>query len=179
MADFSSLATHLQLDILNKAKIKFFDHPVTYGKFFEINDLYRYGRGDYLKYPNYVVIILTSNSGQEQKLRTRNGRIYFLEGPNQWDELSNTFVEDTIVSLKIEYNYNIQDRENVILDTKDEGYIGRTEIIETSGGSKASLKKYINGKMRCIYKIAGSRKEYIKYKGHLVSVSDYKKYMKI
>ena len=43
MADFSSLATHLQLDILNKAKIKFFDHPVTYGTFFKTNDLYRYG----------------------------------------------------------------------------------------------------------------------------------------
>jgi hypothetical protein len=86
-------------------------------------------------------------------------------------------VEDTIVSLKIEYNYNIKDRENVILDTNDKGYSGRTEIIKSSGGSKASLKKYINGKLRCIYKIAGSRKEYIKYKGHLVSVSDYKKYM--
>ena len=189
IAVFSDLDKYLQLSILDKAKIKFFDEPVTYGEFFKTNDLYRYGRGDYLKYPNEVVIILTGNSGQEKKLRTRNGEIYFLEGPNQWDKLSNTypigiintnkFVNDTIVSLKIQYEYNIKDRVNVILDTNDEGYRGRTEIMKSSGGSKASLKKYINGKMRCIYKIAGSRKEYIKYKGHLVSVSDYKKYMKI
>jgi hypothetical protein len=188
IADFSDLDKYLQLSILDKAKIKFFDEPVTYGKFFETNDLYRYGLGDYLKHLNNVEIILTGKYGQEQKLRTINGKIHFLEGQNQWDELSsaypiridnNKYVKDTIVSLRIQYYHNIKDRNNVILDTKDDGYRGRTEIMKSSGGSKASLKKYINGKLRCIYKIVGSRKEYIKYKGHLVSLSDYKKYMKI
>ena len=35
--------------------------------------------------------------------------------------------------------------------------------------------KEILGKIRRIYKVAGSRKEHIKYKGELISVSDYKK----
>jgi hypothetical protein len=46
------------------------------------------------------------------------------------------------------------------------------------GGRKASVKKEICGVMRCIYKISGSRKEHIKYKGRLITVADYKKLMK-
>jgi hypothetical protein len=182
--EFGDLDKYLRLSILDKAKIKFFDEPVTYGNFFETNDLYRYGRGFYLQYPNKVVIILTGKSGKKQILRTINGKIYFLEGQHQFTDLKNSFFlyadkKDIIVSLRIQYDYNMKARDYVIIDTNDEGYRGRTDIIKSSGGSKASLKKYINGKMRCIYKIAGSRKEYIKYKGNLVSVSDYKKYMKI
>jgi hypothetical protein len=47
-----------------------------------------------------------------------------------------------------------------------------------NGGRKASVKKEICGKLRCIYKIPGSRKEHIKYKGRLIAVADYKKLMK-
>jgi hypothetical protein len=48
-----------------------------------------------------------------------------------------------------------------------------------SGGRKAPVvKKEINGKLRCIYTIAGSRKEHLKYKGRLIAVADYKKLMK-
>ena len=39
-------------------------------------------------------------------------------------------------------------------------------------------KKEILGKQRCIYKKAGDRKEYVKYKGVLITVKDYKKVMK-
>jgi hypothetical protein len=48
----------------------------------------------------------------------------------------------------------------------------------STGGRKASVKKEICGKLRCIYKIPGSRKEHIKYKGRLIAVADYKKLMK-
>ena len=34
-------------------------------------------------------------------------------------------------------------------------------------------KKEILGKQRCIYKKAGDRKEYVKYKGALITVKDY------
>ena len=44
-----------------------------------------------------------------------------------------------------------------------------------SGGSKS---KEILGKIRRVYKVAGSRKEHIKYKGNLIPVADYKKLMK-
>jgi hypothetical protein len=46
----------------------------------------------------------------------------------------------------------------------------------TGGGSKS---KEILGKQRRVYKVAGSRKEHVKYKGQLIPVSDYKKLMKL
>jgi len=48
----------------------------------------------------------------------------------------------------------------------------------STGGRKAPVKKEVCGRLRCIYKIAGSRKEHIKYKGRLIAVADYKKLMK-
>jgi hypothetical protein len=42
-----------------------------------------------------------------------------------------------------------------------------------------SQSKEILGKQRRIYKVAGSRKEHVKYKGQIIPVSDYKKLMKL
>jgi hypothetical protein len=47
---------------------------------------------------------------------------------------------------------------------------GNTKITKT-------IKKEILGKERCIYKKSGDRKEYVKYKGDLITVSEYKKIM--
>ena len=50
---------------------------------------------------------------------------------------------------------------------------------QKGGGSyKKTNKKNILGKERCIYKITGDRKEYIKYKGNFIAVRDYKNLMK-
>jgi hypothetical protein len=51
----------------------------------------------------------------------------------------------------------------------------------STGGSpkiKRVSKKDILGKERCIYKISGDRKEYVKYKGYLITLKDYKNIMK-
>jgi hypothetical protein len=45
-------------------------------------------------------------------------------------------------------------------------------------GGKKSTKKVILGKERCIYKVKGSNKDHIKYKGTLITVADYKKLMR-
>ena len=54
--------------------------------------------------------------------------------------------------------------------------------IPQSGSGNAKItkksKKSILGKERCIYKKAGDRKEYLKYKGDLITVKDYTKLMK-
>lgn len=54
--------------------------------------------------------------------------------------------------------------------------------LKQSGGGNAKItkksKKSILGKERCIYKKAGDRKEYLKYKGDLITVKDYTKLMK-
>ena len=41
-----------------------------------------------------------------------------------------------------------------------------------------SLSKNILGKSKRIYKVYGSKKEHVKHKGNLITVSDYKKLMK-
>ena len=45
-------------------------------------------------------------------------------------------------------------------------------------GGKKHSKKEILGKSRCIYKIKGDRKEYVKHKGKLITIKDYKAIIK-
>jgi hypothetical protein len=57
-----------------------------------------------------------------------------------------------------------------------------TSVMKSDGGYKnkkpsVPQSKEILGKQRRIYKVAGSRKEHVKYKGQLIPVSDYKKLM--
>jgi hypothetical protein len=68
-----------------------------------------------------------------------------------------------------------------LYDNKDAFLISMLKNVESDvrGGRKASVKKEICGKLRCIYKISGSRKEHVKYKGRLITVADYKRIHKI
>lgn len=50
--------------------------------------------------------------------------------------------------------------------------------IEGGKKSKKQPKKEILGVMRCIYKIPGDRKEYVKHKGKLITIKDFKEFMK-
>jgi hypothetical protein len=55
------------------------------------------------------------------------------------------------------------------------------EDLKIKGGNtkvKKMAKKEICGRERCIYKKPGDRKEYLKHKGELITVKDYKKLMK-
>ena len=60
------------------------------------------------------------------------------------------------------------------------GENGIKRLLSGKGGGsyKKTNKKNILGKERCIYKISGDRKEYIKYKGNFIAVREYKKLMK-
>tara|TARA_Y100000389_G_scaffold158850_1_gene160429 strand:- start:272 stop:859 length:588 start_codon:yes stop_codon:yes gene_type:complete len=56
----------------------------------------------------------------------------------------------------------------------------KTSNAENGGGKKSKKlpKKEILGKMRSIYKIPGDKKEYLKHKGKLITVKEYKELMK-
>jgi hypothetical protein len=85
-----------------------------------------------------------------------------------------------------DYNINIEFKtQNIVLDEI-------AGLLKQSGGKKSSravrkkiqekhiviTKKLILGKERCIYKVQGSNKEHVKYKGSLIPVADFKKLMK-
>jgi hypothetical protein len=62
--------------------------------------------------------------------------------------------------------------------------ISKELLNKSQGGNRKTTtvkkigKKTILGKERCIYAIQGDRKEYLRYKGNLIPVKDYKKLMK-
>jgi hypothetical protein len=76
---------------------------------------------------------------------------------------------DKLIEVFRELNYNLDNVETSESISHTKG---------THGGSKAPVKKEVCGRLRCIYKIAGSRKEHLKYKGQLITVADYKKLIK-
>jgi hypothetical protein len=97
--------------IMDMAKIKFFNKPVTYDKFFKANDLYRYDE-------RYIITL----TGQHRhiSLWTNGTKIYhkdklsnnrYLQYYNNTDK---QFFNDIIISLKIKE----KDSNNVIIDTK-------------------------------------------------------------
>ena len=97
-------------------------------------------------------------------------------------------IKEHLVSLKtIKYNPN-QDTHLTILKNKLAYYILglqrlKEKKIELLGGGKYKMhsKKEILGKMRCIYKKEGDRKdrkEYIKHKGNFITLRKFREYNK-
>jgi hypothetical protein len=123
----------------------------TYKKFFDDN-IYNFYQ-DF--YRNYIFIISFAN-GKKKHIKCDIHNILELDIDNhKLKNISRKNIEVDIISVEIKYDEDIH-----------------------RGGSKASVKKEICGKLRCIYKITGSIKEHLKYKGRLITVADYKKLMK-
>ena len=85
------------------------------------------------------------------------------------------FIKDVLPIMKLKLKNMGVFKE--LLDKLDniEGYLSAYHPI--AKGGKKSTKKLILGKERCIYKVQGSKKDHIKYKGALIPVADYKKLM--
>jgi hypothetical protein len=91
-----------------------------------------------------------------------------------------------IIKKDIDMIYNAVVKINKAkIQAKEQAEAKRQAAAEQQGSGSRHKKpsvpqsKEILGKQRRIYKVAGSRKEHVKYKGQLIPVSDYKKLMKL
>jgi hypothetical protein len=65
----------------------------------------------------------------------------------------------------------LQNVEELISEAKKK----RLKIKQGGGKEKICKKKEIMGKLRCIYKKPNDRKEYVKYKGELLTIKEFRK----
>jgi hypothetical protein len=133
------------------------------------------------KATNYVLSI-------EKNLDLLKNMIFSIENKlyNLFSKPRMFIIQDTASGIEITKlkKYRIELNE---LNTKLSRYIKIFDPLnqkqsEIGGGYtkiKIKNKKNILGKERCIYKISGNRKEYVKYKGDLITVNDYKKIIKL
>jgi len=133
----------------SKPNIEYPTKPITYGEFFSKNNLYQ---------PRYInhTFIISGKDGNKAKLYTDGKGIYECD--------------KKLRNLK---HYIITTR-NRLADTIAGVVIKNVKCV-ASPVYKVSSKKVILGKLKRIYKIPSSRKEYVKYKGRFITVADYKK----
>jgi hypothetical protein len=79
-----------------------------------------------------------------------------------------------IIDAYNEYTKNNETVDNMSLND----FIKNNKSVGGNRKINKKTKKSILGKERCIYKIQGDRKEYLRYKGDLITVKDYKERMK-
>lgn len=134
---------------------------------------------DILYYTTYMLIINYHNSVNKDNISSYNGMMSkYLK------------IIELLNNNQLKSNYNLKPGEfsslNLTLATDNKLPELPRELLNelsiTSGGNakvKKINKKEILGRERCIYKKAGDRKEYLKHKGELITVKDYKKQMKV
>ena len=149
-----------------KNNLNFKNKESTYKDFFDINESL------YLHYPyrNGFTFKLFDNELKESQLL----RI----------DLANNIGNRRILSTeKILYKDLSDNKMNITgINIYENGILKEVSgyVPAYTGGRKAyPVKKEVCGKLRCIYKIPGSRKEHLKYKGQLITVTDYKRLYKL
>lgn len=171
------------------------DKTITYNAFFEMNNLFdeKYIGSTFVlygekNYPVYLKIELENNKNNTYRIiYINNDRVGIEEEEGEEykdaDVSSKIFQQPTVfIRTRWRETLSVSDWKNChivkLIIIKPNGESKEYRRNGTTGGRKASVKKEICGKLRCIYKIQGSRKEHIKYKGSLITVADYKKLMK-
>lgn len=116
-----------------------------------------------------------TNSGDTQK----NDEIFKLKLKDAMAINKLKFAMDIITANLGSNNSIIKDKnERLKLIKKIDDVDAQLNVVNGGKKSKKLPKKEILGKMRCIYKIPGDRKEYLKHKGKLITVKEYKELMK-
>ena len=165
--------------------------------FFELNDEFydKYDDDDGFKYVlKYKEIRLLPDNWRFPMLmnsyRIINNKYSYLPG------LRPNMTKNEVINLLLNYHRYINKENTTEYDqnsnrilfsrnnTLDQSRNGRQPFAPIGGGmvnqkvKKCEKKKVVLGKERCIYKVSGSKKDYMKYEGKLVPVSDYIKSMK-
>jgi len=146
---------------IDTISLSFDDYDTFYKTFFKKNS------NLYTNYRKCLFVLYGRNTSPKLKIKAtneRNQEYNILSVDNE--DLS--YTEDKITKVEI---YKEVDGKYILDLVGDISYRKR-------GGRKASVKKEVCGKLRCIYKIPGSRKEHLKYKGRLITVAKYKELMK-
>jgi hypothetical protein len=163
-----------------KKDIYFTTRYLTYKQFFHMNRLFDE------KYKDCKFVIEGSEKKSRITLHLEKGDndVYNIINIDELDQYNRKWIYNNIIPSR---NGNKNDTiEKLTIIFPDESKIEYSKMKPNGyerewnniGGRKASVKKEICGRLRCIYKIQGSRKEHIKYKGRLITVADYKKLMK-
>ena len=159
----------------------FLDHPIPYKTFFDKNNEYYDD-----KYKNKIFKLFDDDEGGDSSPYLKiTQEMIPATGPNG-KLVKKILIADTNEDVSLKPQMKIRRVEiysgaNVYPEEVGK-YSNRTTYMINgvkSGGRKANpVKKEICGRLRCIYKISGSRKEHVKHKGSLITVADYKKLMK-
>ena len=142
----------------------YYNEPLTYFEFFKRNNLLNEKHKDFVYH-------LKGRGGETIDLQVKYEN-------NQYRLYTIGNFSTDVTFTKMSKDKVIYSRDGRGTTTISEDDIIKSMSLKSKGGSKASVKKEVCGKLRCIYTIAGSRKEHIKYKGQLIAVADYKKLMK-
>jgi len=164
--ELQNIVLNLEYDDLLDLQVAKMLSPSALKETFEKTD-----RLDKLTIENYIELIEIGalQGGDVKEILKKTGRIYKLS------------TENFIKLINIEA-LQLGD----VPTNKQRGVKMELESESSSGGRKAKaknvvkpspVKKVVCGKLRCIYKIHGSRKEHLKYKGRLITVAEYKKLM--
>jgi hypothetical protein len=115
---------------------------------------------NFLLYLNISDIVSVTSNIEDQNIE------YLQEKSDKLDTI------DILVNrLLILINSNKKGNIEIVLSRKQDGGNNKNK-------PSIIVRKEILGKERCIYKKTGDRKEYVKYKGNLITVKDYKKIIK-
>ena len=162
--------------VLNKKNI-FLNQPTSYKTFFDNNTEYYDD-----EYKNRRFKLFDNDEGGDSSpyLKIKQEMTAGYNGKLVKKILNADTNEDvSLTQLKIR-RVEIYDETDLVNPIEYANSLNRiNQSLSISGGRKANpVKKEICGRLRCIYKISGSRKEHVKHKGSLITVADYKKLMK-